>query len=314
MEKASGDGEDGGKQRDRSNLGESEETGGANKEVDPVLEFWARKMRQGDEKERAKYPDEDWIHIYLVLTGPTRAVVVCNPVHLEAVLKLKGSIESEDKELSLFTEPIASSYDERFYTHASIEATINVQVTDGAWPVGFYDRFTAHTASLEDNRVELLDSGDEKVFVDADGLMQLSRHVASVETDGELTISVEAFGHDNDHIIVVGKDDEHFTPKWACKSVERDGALTQARNIAHYVSSTMHARVSVIMTGTGICPCLIVNVLDLIYWGRARQNALDLTQGVKRGGIGLTNVKCYPRRQERSHGIANVPPPPPPDT
>ncbi|GJN18869.1 hypothetical protein PR202_gb06079 [Eleusine coracana subsp. coracana] len=173
---------------------------------------------------------------YLVLTGPTRAVVVCDPVHLEAVLKLKGSIESEDKELSLFTEPIASSYDERFYTClikseyasrlstlelafgyvvSSIEATINVQVTDGAWPVGFDGRFTAHTASLKDNRAVLLDSGDGKGFVDADGVIKLSRRVASVETDGELTISVVAFGHDNDHKIVVRKGDEHFTPKWA---------------------------------------------------------------------------------------------------
>lgn len=174
---------------------------------------------------------------YLLLTGPTRAVVVVDPVDFEVALKVKGSIESEDKDLSFLavqltricnisgTHLINKEYTSKLstleltfgYIVRSVEATINVRVIDGSWPEeGFSARITAHTSSLKDYRVLLLDSGDEmkKMSVTADGMIELSRRVVSVEFEGELEVSVAAFGSNCNYT----EAEEKFTPRTMVKA------------------------------------------------------------------------------------------------
>ncbi|KAM0905589.1 hypothetical protein ACQ4PT_017295 [Festuca glaucescens] len=152
---------------------------------------------------------------YLVLTGPTRAPVYCNgPVYFEAILKVKGDIKSEDKDLSLLGGRYynggadSNSYVSREdYTSkqntlevtcgvvvSSIEATIAVRVVGGSWPAGLRARFTAYSDSMEQEEVLLLDSSrDARVLgVAADGTVELSRHVVSVENPQELSVSSAA--------------------------------------------------------------------------------------------------------------------------
>ncbi|KAL6848485.1 hypothetical protein ACP4OV_021779 [Aristida adscensionis] len=177
---------------------------------------------------------------YLLLTGPTRAVVVCDPVYFEVVLKVKGSNESEDKALSFLGEQLTGTEDflkscvvNRDYTSklstlelcfgfvvGSVEATIKLQVTDGSWPDGFRGRVSAHTSSLEHKKVMLLYSGDEKMPIDVGGMINLSRRVASVECDGQLKVSVVAFRCDNDNTKIVGDDEKAFTAKLAGRSID----------------------------------------------------------------------------------------------
>ncbi|GJN22776.1 hypothetical protein PR202_gb10372 [Eleusine coracana subsp. coracana] len=173
----------------------------------------------------------------LVLTGPSRAVIVLGPVTLEVELKLKGSNESEDKVLSF----IAAGYDFHDYKDSrlmnrdypsmlstleftfayvvrSVEATITVQVTEGSWPEDFHGQVTACTSSMGDKNFVLLDSGDDKVPVDPDGTVKLSRRVASVELAGELAVYVRAWqgAGDNTSEIVEGK--VLFKPKKSTRS------------------------------------------------------------------------------------------------
>ncbi|CAO2039398.1 unnamed protein product [Urochloa humidicola] len=176
---------------------------------------------------------------FLKLTGPTRAVVVCDPVYFEVALKVKGSVESEDKDLSLLAVPLTDYSDiistclvNKVYTSKliltlfgyvveSVEATISVHITEGSWPDDFFCDFTAQTSSLENETVRLL--GCEKIHVDDDGTIKLSRFVASVEFEGELKVSVAAFRYDEDlgKVIMIGKDDMGFRPNKAGKSYGR---------------------------------------------------------------------------------------------
>ncbi|WVZ88074.1 LOW QUALITY PROTEIN: hypothetical protein U9M48_034627 [Paspalum notatum var. saurae] len=168
---------------------------------------------------------------FLKLIGPSRAVVVCDPVYLEVALKVKGSVESEDKDLSLFAVPLtnhSSIYPTRLinkhltfgYIVGSVEATISVHVTEGSWPDDFSGQFTARTSSLEQKTISLLGN---KVLVNDDGMIKLSRSVASVEFEGELKVSVAAFRYDQDlgEVIMVGEDEERFRPKEAGRSTGR---------------------------------------------------------------------------------------------
>ncbi|KAM0924460.1 hypothetical protein ACQ4PT_004874 [Festuca glaucescens] len=121
---------------------------------------------------------------YLTLTGPSRAVVVCiDPSYIEIVLKVKGSNESEDKELSRLDlalryrlsslinglYPSELSTLELIFTqeYSSVEATVHVKVIGGSWPDGFKGVFSAATARSESVKVKLLDVGDDGLLVDA---------------------------------------------------------------------------------------------------------------------------------------------------
>ncbi|CAN6226458.1 unnamed protein product [Urochloa humidicola] len=101
---------------------------------------------------------------FLVLTGPTRAVVMNGPVSIEAELKVKGACESEDKYLFAASSKVQvmsglglvelDGYPSGRKLKiavgglgTSVEATIFVQVIDGIWPAGFHGQFAARTTS-----------------------------------------------------------------------------------------------------------------------------------------------------------------------
>ncbi|KAL6638199.1 hypothetical protein ACP70R_025771 [Stipagrostis hirtigluma subsp. patula] len=173
----------------------------------------------------------------LVLTGPSRAVVVLGPVMWEAELKVKGSTESEDKVLSF----IAVGYDYQEYSKSrvmnrgytsklstlnftfaqvvwSVEATIKVQVTEGSWPDDFRGQVAVCTASMGDKKFVLLDSGHDKMPVAFDGTVELSRRVACVELAGELIVSVKAWQGEGDNWSKIAEDKVAFKPKKGSRS------------------------------------------------------------------------------------------------
>nr|TKW35842.1 hypothetical protein SEVIR_2G401800v2 [Setaria viridis] len=168
----------------------------------------------------------------LSLSGPSRAVVVSNPVSdpvmIEVELKVKGINESKDKDLSLLAVPLKFSDNEwgsscqhiiysvftsklssLLFTFGgialSVEATIFIRVLDGSWPHGFH--------------VILLDFGDDNVPVNGDGIMKLSRQVVSVEVNGKLIVSFKAWKDDGKE--VVGK--ATFKPAKAGRSYRNLG-------------------------------------------------------------------------------------------
>ncbi|CAL5084268.1 unnamed protein product [Urochloa decumbens] len=191
----------------------------------------------------------------LVLTGPTRAVVLRDPVTIEVKLLVKGTVESEDKILSfLAVEPLICS---TFYSQllnraysgklstleftlghivSSVEATIFLQIIDGSWPDGFSGRFVARTTSIDEDAVLLLHSGDKIVPCTDDGNVKLSRCVASVEVDEKLQVSVKAnSGMKKDDVFMPEEADEDYSdmeeggvhaPIVADTSVEKEVVFT----------------------------------------------------------------------------------------
>uniref|UniRef100_A0A0D9X492 DUF6598 domain-containing protein n=2 Tax=Leersia perrieri TaxID=77586 RepID=A0A0D9X492_9ORYZ len=169
----------------------------------------------------------------LVLVGPTRAVTLStpHPMIIEVELKVKGTTESEDKDLSYLAVRIvcndttysrmlkSCSYTSKLstmefslgYVAFSVEATISVQIIRGSWPDSCRGLFTAFTtgfhckgtacedsvASIDDERIVLLDSRGAKVVVNGDGKIELSRRVVSAESLGKLNLSVKAWEVDN---------------------------------------------------------------------------------------------------------------------
>ncbi|CAL5070863.1 unnamed protein product [Urochloa decumbens] len=168
---------------------------------------------------------------YLKLTGPTRAVVLVDPVTFEVDLQVKGITEDEDESLSflavtytnsngLKSKLIKTDYASKLSTLefklgsivSSVEATIFFKVRPGwgSWPDGFRARFSACTASIGKDKAEviLLDSGDDKVHID-EGSISLSRCVASVEISGKLKVCVKAWRGED----IVVSNSKSFKPK-----------------------------------------------------------------------------------------------------
>jgi hypothetical protein len=156
-------------------------------------------------------------------------------VRFEVVLKVKGATnESEDKDLSF----LASKYKTfKWHTHVinyvdtsklcklewafgnlakSVEATISIQVIHGSWPDGCRGIFSANTISLDDMKVKLLSIEDGKLPLMVDGTIKLSRHIVSVEIEGELKISV-AVKYANGKQVTTN-DEIVFTPRIAGRS------------------------------------------------------------------------------------------------
>ncbi|CAM0947502.1 unnamed protein product [Alopecurus aequalis] len=173
---------------------------------------------------------------YLTLVGPIRAPVLSDvsySVRFEVVLKVKsGTNESEDKDLSLLSSKYRSFYTNptraisrvatsklsklewRFgHIANSVEATISIQVIHGSWPNGCRGVFGASTISLYDMKDSLLCLEDDKLPVNIDGMINLSRHVACVEIDGELKISVTIEYVDGEQM--TSKDETIFAPREA---------------------------------------------------------------------------------------------------
>jgi hypothetical protein len=145
---------------------------------------------------------------YLALTGPTRAVVLVDPVYFETDLKVKGTAQSEDDqdlifEADPFMDPprlLKVSYTGRISTleltlghiRSSAEATISMRVIHGSWPDGFRGAFAAKTASIDGVEFALLLTGDDELPVADDGTIELQRGVVCAEV--EMEVSVEADG------------------------------------------------------------------------------------------------------------------------
>ncbi|PNT71936.1 uncharacterized protein LOC100841019 [Brachypodium distachyon] len=148
----------------------------------------------------------------LTLTGPTRAIVVVDPVCFEVDLKVKGSTEADDRDLSYLLVHYHDSGSMNSYVFDrvstsklstidfsfgdivnSVEATISVKIISSSpWPEGFGGLFYANTTSLDGMKIDLLAFGDGNLAVGADGTIELSRRVVSVELDGELRVSIMA--------------------------------------------------------------------------------------------------------------------------
>uniref|UniRef100_K3YEQ7 DUF6598 domain-containing protein n=1 Tax=Setaria italica TaxID=4555 RepID=K3YEQ7_SETIT len=147
---------------------------------------------------------------YFVLTGPVRGVVFGDPVVLEVLLYVRGTTESDDKELNLLAYGLTNLYTsahnslllEESYTSRlstldfelghivfSVEATISVKVISGP-PDGFYGEFVAFTDVLK-REIVLHNSGVEELHLAGDEI-NLSRSVVSVESFGKLMVSVRA--------------------------------------------------------------------------------------------------------------------------
>jgi hypothetical protein len=141
---------------------------------------------------------------YLRLTGPTRGVLINDGFsHFEAVLKVKGITEADDKNLSKFamcynfgdpcsiegTTKLCTVEMQRYTVISSVEATVSVRVFKGEWPHGFRGVLTASTAG-EGTQISLLDLKDDTLPIDAGGFIKLSRRVVCVENDGMLGVSL----------------------------------------------------------------------------------------------------------------------------
>jgi hypothetical protein len=171
---------------------------------------------------------------YLTLEGPTRAVLsdVSDSVRFEVVLKVKSATNaSEDKDLSFLatrhrtigtnrpcvinlaaTSKLSKLEWTVGYLAKSVEATINIQVIYGKWPDGCRGIFSASTIGLDDMKVLLLSLEDDKLPVNNDGIINLSRNVACAEIDGELKISVATEYADGEQVSTA-KHETTFTPR-----------------------------------------------------------------------------------------------------
>jgi len=157
---------------------------------------------------------------YLVLSGPTRAVVWSDHVSIEVKLTVKGRTESEDKDLSFLAVPLLTGdtgYSNLFCCYRtsklstleftlghivrSVEATIFVRVIDGSWLDSFHGQFSVFTTGRRDKnfrstdhkKIILLDSVVEKFYVSDDGEIEMSRRVVSVENRGNLKVCIKSW-------------------------------------------------------------------------------------------------------------------------
>ncbi|XBI96453.1 hypothetical protein VPH35_032732 [Triticum aestivum] len=151
---------------------------------------------------------------YLLLTGPSRAIVIIDPITIEFQLKVKSKTDPEEDEMLAFG---IFNYPQTYLaTHVirsgilcdrctielayapldpSVEATvIGVRIIDGVWPEGLRGRVVAEVTTVREGEVLLLDSRDGKMPISpSTGAVELSRRVVSVDLEGgKLVVSVVA--------------------------------------------------------------------------------------------------------------------------
>nr|TKW33778.1 hypothetical protein SEVIR_2G261700v2 [Setaria viridis] len=144
----------------------------------------------------------------LTLTGPVRAVVLLDPVTFEVKLTVKGTTESDDKDLSALAVPLLCWVRDESLLNANYTSKLStVQLT------------YSHLLSCVEASISVLVSSgaplDGEVPVTGDGVMKLSRHVVSVEVNGKLKVSVEAWRQGDNQVVERWKE---FPPKKADRS------------------------------------------------------------------------------------------------
>ncbi|CAM0943926.1 unnamed protein product [Alopecurus aequalis] len=199
-----------------------------------VLEYRTRVIIYARARSNCQTITEE--HPYLVLTGPTRAVVTClDPGNIEIVLKVKGATESDDRDLSFlvltlkkrgygsfrgeYSSKLSTLKLEFHHIDHAVEATISMRLSGGSTslPGGLQAVFTASTTSIDDLQVVLLSFGEGKLPIAEDGTVNLPRRVISVgcsrsdEKEDLLMVSMVAqIAKDEQN---VKRDDIVFTPK-----------------------------------------------------------------------------------------------------
>ncbi|KAF7092074.1 hypothetical protein CFC21_094599 [Triticum aestivum] len=151
---------------------------------------------------------------YLLLTGPSRAIVIIDPITIEFQLKVKSKTDPKEDEMLAFG---IFNYPQTYLaTHVlrsgilcdrctiqlayapldpSVEATvIGVRIIDGVWSEGLRGRVIAEVTTVREGEVLLLDSRDGKMPISpSTGAVELSRRVVSVDLEGgKLVVSVVA--------------------------------------------------------------------------------------------------------------------------
>ncbi|TVU22180.1 hypothetical protein EJB05_31862 [Eragrostis curvula] len=168
---------------------------------------------------------------YLLLTGPSRPVMIIDPVMFEVDLKVRGETESEDKILSLKVFPkrrddmnLGHCPSNRSTVHfafsvvfEAVAATVDsVKVISGSWPDHLPGRVVCRTASIAQKDIVLLDSRYGRMPITSDGQIELSRRVVAGEVGGELTICVEATEVGEKNVGVEGEVVSFKTRKSGC--------------------------------------------------------------------------------------------------
>ncbi|XP_020178005.1 uncharacterized protein [Aegilops tauschii subsp. strangulata] len=148
---------------------------------------------------------------FLRLTGPSQAIWLLGRVFIDVQLKVKCKKESEDEVLTykfyefrqdfrfglLIPRPIPCKRCTLEFALAvlpsSVQATVGVRVVDGSWPDQCPGLVACSTDSVKGGKVVLLDFPDGKLPTKSDGVVELVRHVVSVdEPKGKLVVSMKA--------------------------------------------------------------------------------------------------------------------------
>lgn len=173
---------------------------------------------------------------YLLLTGPSRAVVIIDPITIEFQLKVRSRTEPEEDELlafRIFNYPqtylskhvICSSIlckrctIEFAYAPLvpSVEATVRIKVIGGVWPEHIRGRVIACITTVSEGEMLLLDSRDGMMPISpSTHIIELSRRVVSVDLKGgKLRVSVvpSQIGEEGNNDGVVVRGESFFEPE-----------------------------------------------------------------------------------------------------
>uniref|UniRef100_A0A0E0H823 DUF6598 domain-containing protein n=1 Tax=Oryza nivara TaxID=4536 RepID=A0A0E0H823_ORYNI len=156
---------------------------------------------------------------FLELTGPSRAILIVDPVEFDVELKVKGRRESDDQILSFqlfrqngffyvkqsvtlvrrFHPVMLGWYSKLKFTYAvlngAVEATFcRVKVVRGSWTKENRRRIVCTTSNIGHEDFVLLDSQDAETMPigSDDDVIKLSRRVVTVELSGQPTVCVAA--------------------------------------------------------------------------------------------------------------------------